>query len=419
MGDLCEHYRWLVGPHAVQWLRQVAGDSGSLLSQLERLRKAIGIERARLVVQQVELRRRAATKFPHPEHLFFTRQGLEQATDPWVAAYKARRFPPGPVADLCTGIGGDLLALAHRGPVIGVEIDPIRARLAAANLCLGGAQACPTPVETAAAQLAPSSLVVIGDARDFPVAHVQAWHIDPDRRPGGRRTVCPGFSQPGPAVVRSLLAAQPDAAIKLAPGCPLPEWWQRQAELEWIGRHGQCRQLVAWFGRLAEHPGKRRATLVESPVPDGRAARTLVGQQDCPAGVATAVGRYIFEPHATVLAAGLTSTLAAEHGLAFLAAGSAYLTADHPVLADIALACFEVCETMPLDLRRLRQMLRARGIGRLEIKKRGLPLDPDSLRPKLALSGSNQGVLILTRRGRSTTAILARRIALAAPAESP
>ncbi len=409
MTDLYDHYRWLVGPEGAEWLCRAAEGAGSLLGQLQRLRKEIGAERARLVVQQIELRRRAEGKFPHCEHLFFTRQGLEQATDHWVAAYKARRFGAGPVADLCAGIGGDLLALARRGPVVGVEIDRARALLAAANLRHAG-QGVSSPGRVAESfHPAAAWLVVIGDACRFHVADFQAWHIDPDRRPAGRRTVRAELSQPDFAAIEMLRAACADAAIKLAPACPVPPSWRREAELEWIGRDGQCRQLVAWFGRLAEHPGKHRATLVERTLLDTGAVRTVFGKADGTLAVTPRLGRYLFEPDATVLAAGLTATLAGEHGLAALAPGSPYLTADHPVI-DPALTCFEVCEVLPLDPRRLRRALRGRGIGRLEIKKRGLPGDPEALRRRLSLCGSDEAVLILARRGPSAVAILARRL---------
>ena len=65
--------------------------------------------------------------------MFFTRLGLEQATDAWVARYKATRFPAGQLlADLCCGIGGDLMALSERGPTRGVDRDPVAA------ICAGG-----------------------------------------------------------------------------------------------------------------------------------------------------------------------------------------------------------------------------------------------------------------------------------------
>lgn len=407
MSALCDHYRWLAGPQGKQWLAKAAESDGPLLAQLQRLRKAIGAQQARLVVQQLELRRRAAAKFPHPESLFFTHRGLEQASDHWIAAYKARRFPSGPVADLCAGIGGDLLALARRGPVVGVEIDFVHAILAGANLRQANPGAEWTGLSASSGQPAARGLIVVGDACHFCVAGLQAWHIDPDRRPAGRRTVCTEFSQPNLAAMESLRAVCADAAIKLAPACPVPQRWQVEAELEWIGRRGECRQLVAWFGRLAQYPGKRRATLVDSIDPGGIALRTLVGTPDCRPGVATRLGRYLFEPDATVLAAGLAGALAAEYGLEVVAAGSAYWTADHPV-ADPALKCFEVCDAMPLDFRRLRRVLASRGIGQLVIKKRGLPLDPESLRRHLAPRGPNHAVLVLTRRGRSALAILAR-----------
>ncbi len=58
--------------------------------------------------------------------MFFTQRGLEQATDEIVAAYKARRFRGREgIYDLCTGVGGDLLALANLGEATGFDRDPI------------------------------------------------------------------------------------------------------------------------------------------------------------------------------------------------------------------------------------------------------------------------------------------------------
>ena len=64
----------------------------------ERLRKDLSLQRAHLVVEQIELRRRAREKFSLAEKMYLTRKGLEQATDERLAAYKASRFPPGDYA---------------------------------------------------------------------------------------------------------------------------------------------------------------------------------------------------------------------------------------------------------------------------------------------------------------------------------
>jgi hypothetical protein len=54
--------------------------------------------------------------------------------------------------------------------------------------------------------------------------------------------------------------------------------------------------------------------------------------------------------------------------------------------------------------------LRANGIGTLEIKKRGMDIDPAAFRKKLKLTGADSATLILTRSGTQRVAILADRV---------
>ncbi|MGD9721652.1 MAG: hypothetical protein AB7O59_05810 [Pirellulales bacterium] len=394
-----DDYRWLTGEGAAELLQSLAANARPTHELVNLLRRTLSPARAHLIAQQIELRRRARTKFAAAERMFFTSLGLEQASDEIVAAYKARRMAgQGDVQDLCCGIGGDLLALAARGRAVGVERDPAVAVLAAANL------RAVAPPESAALSVAPSDVVVC-DAIDADVGACAAWHIDPDRRPTGRRTTRVELHEPGPAVIETLLARNGNAALKLAPAAVLPDGWSEQAEMEWISRGGECRQLVAWFGKLATHTGQRRATVLGS---DGVAPRTILGIPCEEPPPASSVGRFVCEPDAAVLAAQLAGNLAAEHGLWRIAPGIAYWTGDAAV-ADPALACFEVEDVLPLDVKRVRALLRDRQIGRLEIKKRGVDCDPETLRKQFKLAGENAATLIVTRvRGR-VTAILARR----------
>ena len=50
------------------------------------------------------------------------------------------------------------------------------------------------------------------------------------------------------------------------------------------------------------------------------------------------------------------------------------------------------------------------GIGRLEIKKRGVDIDPAAFRTALKLRGDGSATLILTRLGSKRLAILADRV---------
>jgi hypothetical protein len=261
--------------------------------------------------------------------------------------------------------------------------------------------------------LATDETVVVADATHCPLAEWAAWHIDPNRRPQGRRTTRLERHEPDLPAIERMRLANPHAAIKLAPACQPPDAWRHEAEWEWISRDRQCRQLVAWFGRLAEHPGRRRATVLECRAPGASFRRSVVGDAAVQALVAARLGRYVFDPDPAVVAAGLVGVIAAQNTLSAIDAHAAYLTGDHPA-DDAALACFEVTDVLPFDLKRLKSVLRARGIGRLEIKKRGVTEDPESLRRRLGLRGDRAAVLVLARIGRSVTAIIARRTGLEA-----
>lgn len=394
-------YDWLTGAEAAALLDELAGWHEPLHTAAERLRRECSPARTHLVLEQVELRRRGAAKFAAAARMFFTPLGLEQATDQWVARQKAVRFAErGAVADLCTGIGGDLLAMASGGPVVGVDRSAIATRLAAANAraVLAVDEAQRTTVQTC-------------DVEDFSLSDVAAWHIDPDRRPDGHRTTSLEWCSPDGTCIERLLSRVPHAAVKLAPATVVPDDWQRRCELEWIGRARQCRQLVAWHGDLAERPGMRRATVLKGPRAGGDevATRSIIGRPDELVPIVERPDRFVMEPDPAVLAAHLTGTLAAEHGLATLAAGPSYLTGPTAV-EDVALACFEVDDVLPLKTRELSRYLRERGIGRLEIKKRGVEIEPEGLRRQLRLRGDHAATLLVTRIAGHLAAIIARRV---------
>jgi len=396
-----DDYRWLTSADAAPWLARAAAADGGLstVRLTAELRRQLSAPRTHLVLEQVDLRRRARQKFDAAERMFFTRRSLEQSTDEVVAAYKARRFPSAAtVADFCCGIGGDLLALAARGPAVGVDCDPIVAELAAAN--------CRAVIVGKSAQASATTEVIVADVDATDARSFAAWHIDLDRRPQGRRTTRVELHEPGPEAIDRLRTACANGAVKLAPAATLPAAWHDEAELEWISRDGECRQLVCWFGGLAHDCGRRRATVI------GKSAdtvRTIVGRAAEEPSLAPSLGAYIYEPDAAILAAGLSPVLAAEHGLAGITPGIAYLTGERPV-ADAALDCFAVREIMPLDVRQLRGLLHARHIGRLEIKKRGVDGTPEKLRRDLKLAGTASATLILLPISGRPTAVLAERV---------
>ena len=147
------------------------------------------------------------------------------------------------------------------------------------------------------------------------------------------------------------------------------------------------REAVLWFGALRT-PVSRRATLLPGGV---SLTDEVVGEIPV-----TRPGEYFYEPDGAIIRAHLVEQLAAKLGASKIDDHIAYLTADRQLLTPFA-RCYILEDVLPFQLKRLRQYLRERGIGRVTIKKRGSPLDPKMLHQQLRLQGDEHRILFLTR----------------------
>jgi len=385
-----DDYRWLIGLGAA-YLARATAHSGSLMTLAKSLRVELTAQRAHLVMETAELRRRASKKFLRSDEMFFTRLLLEQATGADIATYKAGRFTNQlAVTDLCCGLGGDLLALADRAPCIGVDRDPLAVLLAEMNCRIHGRT--DVTLHTAAVD-------------GYELEGGFAWHLDPDRRAAGRRTTHLDACSPGQQTISRLLNQCPHGAVKLAPATDvLPSNW-REAQREWIGSRGECRQQVVWFGDLAQAPAQRTSTFIDQC---GR-PHHLTGDAGVEPEWVRSVRRYVFEPHSVVLAAGLSGALARQHNLARFSSSDGYWTGDQPLSTELV-TTFAVDEVLPFDAKRLKAALRTRRIGRLEIKHRAISLNLARLRQQLKVDGDAAATLLIAGAKPHAIAILARRL---------
>ena len=99
--------------------------------------------------------------------------------------------------------------------------------------------------------------------------------------------------------------------------------------------------------------------------------------------------------------AGLVRQYAARHKLWQLDPDIAYLTGD---ALPGGVRGFEVIEELSLRESVLRQRLSHHDCGSLEIRVRGVDLDPDALRRRLRPTGSQPLTLVITRIGRGAKA---------------
>src|SRR5271165_871715 len=181
---------------------EAAGD----LALAVRLRRDYPADLVAAATAQHELRLAARAKFSRAMEMLFTRAGYEQSSSEPIARHRAARFGgTSRVADLCCGIGGDLIAIAAGREVLAVDRDAAHARLAVHNAGVYG--------------VADGVRACVADVRDVRLAGISAVFIDPARRPGGaggggggRAPPPPGGGSPG--------GCPPGEGRDSPPGCP-------------------------------------------------------------------------------------------------------------------------------------------------------------------------------------------------------
>jgi hypothetical protein len=357
------------------------------LAAASRMRGRYGPGLAAVALNQATLRRQARAKFGDvAAEMFFTRTGLEQATRPEVADHHASRFVQAGirrVIDLCCGIGSDAMAFARAGlEVVAVDIDPVTAAVAQANL-RGRAEVIGGDASEIAEQLITPGVGVF---------------CDPSRRTDrGRVWRVEDFAPPW-SFVTGLLDGTHTAGVKLGPALPhllIPE----RVEAEWITHRAETVEVALWAGP-GSGPGRRYALVM----PSARLAAS--GASPLPV---RGLGRYLYEPAGAVIRAGAIAELGAQLGAGLVDPQVAYLTSDQLCSTPFATA-FEVHDQLPFHVKALRRWVNQAQIGVLEIKKRGIDVDPADLRRRLRLAGPNSATMVISPTPIGVIAAIVERV---------
>jgi SAM-dependent methyltransferase len=344
----------------------------TVLRLASQLRRTYPAELTAAAFAQHELRLAARERFSRAAEMFFTRPGLEQASSELTARHRARRYPAGArLADLCCGIGGDLLALGAGGhEVLAVDSDEVHLRMAVYN---AGVYEAGKGVRSWQ-----------GDVRDAPLDGVDAVFVDPARRTGAGRLRA-GDSEPPLPWCFALTGRVPAVGIKAAPGLPhelAPAGW----EIEFVADGRDLKEAVLWSPALAG--AARRATILP-------AGDTLLPAPGADVPVAEP-GAFLFDPNPAVTRAGLVEELARQLDawkidpqIAFLSTGADRRTPFARTL--------RVEESAPWNEKRFARRLRELDVGSVDIRRRGLAGDVDAIRRRLKLRGSRRATVVLTR----------------------
>ncbi|WP_442816529.1 class I SAM-dependent methyltransferase [Streptomyces sp. NBC_01304] len=354
-------------------------DPAQELALATRLRRAHPPELVSAALGQARLRQRAVAKFGAEDaaRMYFTPNGVEQATRTSVAEYRANEFKGLGVrslADLCCGIGGDAIALARAGiAVLAVDRDEVTCAVARAN----------------AAALGLSELIEVrcADVTEIDTSPYDAVFVDPARRGGRGRIFDPEAYSPPLSWAIEAARKAPLAALKIAPGIP-HEAVPDDVHAEWISDSGDVKEAVLWFGT---QPGSFSSTLLPAGASLWTARAAMLPDPE-----PRPVGRYLYEPDGAVIRAHLVAEVARQVSGGLIDPMIAYVTSDELHETPFATA-YEITDQLPFNVKKLKALLRDREVGILTVKKRGSGVEPEELRRKMKLSGRNSATVFLTR----------------------
>jgi SAM-dependent methyltransferase len=382
-------------------------DGQAVLAEIERAgartvaavagwRRRVGSpERAQAAIRLVDARRKGASKFNRVDAMWLDPVGVEQATTETIARRKARRFAGEAVFDLCSGVGGDALALADAGArVVAIDSEPGMCRRLAWNARVY--------------EVADRVLPVRGWAEDVAVDKTALVHVDPDRRRASRtRASRLGDYQPGVEVLQRLVRQARGGAFKLGPASDFFDvFGGRGFEVELVSLDRECKEATIWFGDLATC--SRRATCL----PNGATWTDLDGPL-APGRPTLPIGKLLFEPDPALTRSGLLDGFAIVHELARIQPDVALLTGPEPIRSPWLVPFTTIAEESA-DLKRLRALVRDRRWRVETVKIKGPDLSPERLRAELASASPTSPreeltLFVIGGRGHRVRAIFAKR----------
>lgn len=412
-----------------------------------------------LAITLRSLQEQAISKFGNlNRHLLFTRDGIEQATRFIVALLHAQTFAQAgyqQVGDLGCGIGTESLALlAHHICPIAVEKDPFTASLAHYNIQVFAKHLQPQLHNT--------------DVLSWSIpSSIEALFFDPARRSGqakaNKRLNDPAQWEPNLDWAWKTGLQAGAVGMKIAPGVDyriLPS----DSLAQWVSVNNQLVECVVWSAKLANYQTGRKATLIKvnalpdfftlfsnSPIPRIENITpqlniyhlTQIGNPQDPVNFLPAIHNHpkfpnieterqdfitshfhtIFEPDKAIIRAGLLTSLPHISADYYLCSPQiAYLLCP-PTPAELTElqplgACFEILQVLPWPNKHgaklLGNLLIQYHATSVEIKTRGLNLDPQIIRKTLNIKSTNTApakelTAIITRLAGKPTLFLTKR----------
>jgi len=335
---------------------------------------------------QLRLRKKAALKFPNwiNTDVLLTERALEQSSGYTAATYK-KQWLRGRVADICGGLGSDLLHNSNTiSYMVYCDTDTVLCALFDHNCMVIGAT--PDVIYNG------DGIAYLAECEDN---HFDLVYADPDRRSGSGRSI--GLADSSPNILEHLdliLSKCQSLIVKASPGLD-PTQAKRDLpglnEYRVISVDGEVKEVLLFIGREADASFTRTAVLIQQNI-----VREWTSKNTTTAVWGGVNPKFLCEPDPAIIRAGLISDIANEFGLQHSSPGSVYLIGDsYP--SEFPGRVRSIQYILPANFRTVKQWCTSQGITSANIARREFPEHPDMIRKALKLKDGGDTYLIFTR----------------------
>lgn len=361
-------------------------------------------------VQQIEGLRTAREKWPSllacEEFVYPPRLNREQASSEITARYKTRipLTPSGSspilaVADLTGGMGIDTMAFASVAEHVDyVERDPQLCALMGHNLKALG-------IENVTVHCADSMEYI----RQLPEDFHTLIYIDPARRSASGRKVA-AFEDCEPNILHHqelLLSHCRHLIVKASPMIDIDLASKQLAaveEVHIVGVKGECKEVLFVCG--GEPEGEPQIVCCNQRITNNRNNLTFTRSEETAAEgrYCQHVGRYLYEPDATLMKGGPFKLIAQRYGVEQLGRNTHLYTAERRI-DDFPGRVFEVLQEVKLSRREMATTLPE---GRAHVVTRNYPVEAAMLQKQLGLKEGGERFVIATSVGSRKSGFLCK-----------
>jgi|TARA_B100000959_G_scaffold247498_1_gene273815 hypothetical protein len=353
------------------------------VASMSALRKLWSVDEITIAASLLDARKRAIGKLDNANSIVSDSIGVQQATSTQIAKHKAKRFSTNePVFDLCCGIGADLQELPAQ--TVGVDNNQLRCTMANFN----------TGKET-----------ICKDVLLMDIPSNALIHIDPSRRNETKRLHSLDSMQPSIESILAITSKVHGGCIKVSPSVNLEdlESFSVPLELEYIEERGRVVQCAIWFGSLAQNAEAVTATSMTL-------GKSVSGVPDFSTFTKNFAG-WIMEPNPALERSGLHCNVAQELGALELAPNLGLFCIKEQRNSEW-FQQFEILDTTPLRIEKVKDALAKFKCTQVEVKTRGKTINPNQWQNTLSSKSFGELLTVFALRlGKKRVAIITRRLA--------